>query len=148
MTDQWKVGKRKKQIHKQSNELAVLVGIVRDGQTIEQVAEHINELEFLALTAGANTMFKFIQKMKTPHPRTFIGTGKADEIEQYIKDHDIDMVIFDDDLTGKQTNILEKKFERKIIDRSTLILDIFANRAQTAQQRGAAQCPRFEQEKQ
>lgn len=134
MSDEWKVGKKAKKGLKKGKELAVIVGIVRDNQTLEQIEEYLDELEFLALTAGATTMKRYIQKMKGgPNSRTFIGQGKADEIEEYIKEHDIDMVIFDDDLTGKQTNILEKQFERKIIDRSTLILDIFANRAQTAQ---------------
>jgi GTP-binding protein HflX len=134
MADDWKVGKKGNKGLKKREENAVLVGIVRHGQTLEQIKEYLDELEFLALTAGAKTMKRYIQKMGGgPSSRTFIGQGKADEIEEYVKENDIDMVIFDDDLTGKQTNILEKQFERKIIDRSTLILDIFANRAQTAQ---------------
>jgi len=134
MSDEWKVGKQSKKGLKKEVEKAVLVGIVRENQTLEQIEEYLDELEFLALTAGAKTVKRYIQKMSGgPSSKTFIGQGKADEIEEYIKDNDIDMVIFDDDLTGKQTNILEKQFERKIIDRSTLILDIFANRAQTAQ---------------
>lgn len=133
MSDQWKIGKKKKKGIKQDGETAVLVGIVMEDQTLQQVEEYLDELEFLAQTAGAMTVKRFIQKLNSPHPRTFIGSGKADEIENYIKENDVDMVIFDDDLTGKQTNTLEKQFQRKIIDRSTLILDIFANRAQTAQ---------------
>ncbi|MDG2449544.1 MAG: GTPase HflX [Saprospiraceae bacterium] len=134
MADDWKVGKKGKKGLKKKDEKAVLVGIVRQDQTLEQIEEYLDELEFLALTAGANTIKRYIQKMSGgPSSKTFIGQGKADEIEDFIKENDIDMVIFDDDLTGKQTNILEKQFERKIIDRSTLILDIFANRAQTAQ---------------
>ncbi len=134
MADDWKVGKKGKKGLKKKDEKAVLVGIVRQDQTLEQIEEYLDELEFLALTAGANTIKRYIQKMSGgPSSKTFIGQGKADEIEDFIKENDIDMVIFDDDLTGKQTNILEKQFERKIIDRSTLILDIFANRAQSAQ---------------
>ena len=134
MSGEWKVGNQGKKSLRKKEERAVLVGIVRSDQTLEQIEEYLDELQFLALTAGASTVKRYIQKMSGgPSPKTLIGQGKADEIEGYIKDHDIDMVIFDDDLTGKQTNILEKQFERKIIDRSTLILDIFANRAQTAQ---------------
>lgn len=133
MSDKWKIGKNKEQSLKKSAEKAILVGIVRESQTLQQVEEYLEELEFLALTAGALTVKKYIQKLNSPHPRTFMGAGKAEEIELYIKENDVDMVIFDDDLTGKQTNILEKQFQRKIIDRSTLILDIFAKRAQTAQ---------------
>ncbi len=133
MSSQWKVGRKKEQNLKKGVEKAILVGIVRESQTLQLVEEYLEELEFLALTAGALTVKKYIQKLNSPHPRTFIGAGKAEEIELYIKENDVDMVIFDDDLTGKQTNILEKQFQRKIIDRSTLILDIFAKRAQTAQ---------------
>ncbi|MCL4155608.1 UNVERIFIED_CONTAM: hypothetical protein GTU68_035346 [Idotea baltica] len=102
-------------------------------QTKEQAEEYMDELEFLALTAGAKTIKRFVQKLQHPHKSTFVGKGKVEEIEQYIEHHEVDMVIFDDDLTGKQTNILEEIFKVKIIDRSTLILDIFASRAQTAQ---------------
>jgi GTP-binding protein HflX len=119
---------------KQQLEEAVLVGLVQREETEKQVEEYLDELEFLALTAGARTVKRFVQKMWTPDPRTFIGKGKVEEIAEYIKHHeDITMVIFDDDLSGKQTNILEKTLKVKIVDRSTLILDIFASRAQTAQ---------------
>ncbi|MCB0637778.1 MAG: GTPase HflX, partial [Lewinella sp.] len=119
---------------KQTLEEAVLVGLVQREETEKQVEEYLDELEFLALTAGARTVKRFVQKMWTPDPRTFIGKGKVEEIAEYIKTHeDINMVIFDDDLSGKQTNILEQTLKVKIVDRSTLILDIFASRAQTAQ---------------
>ena len=133
MAEDWKVGKKGKSGLKKEVEKAVLVGICRPDQTLDQIEEYLDELEFLALTAGATTHNRYIQKMGGPNPKTFIGQGKADEIEAYVEENDIDLVIFDDDLTGKQTNILEKQFKRKIIDRSTLILDIFAERAQTAQ---------------
>jgi GTP-binding protein HflX len=87
----------------------------------------------LADTAGAETIKVFTQRLKTPDSRYFIGKGKLEEILEYKEEHDVDMVIFDDDLTGKQTNLLEEELGVKIIDRSTLILDIFAKRAQTAQ---------------
>ncbi len=115
-------------------EYAVLVGLVTIEQSEEQIQEYLDELEFLALTAGAVSQKRFIQKLKHPNPRTFIGSGKVEEIRDYIESHEeINMVIFDDDLSGKQVNILEKEMKVKIIDRSSLILDIFARRAQTAQ---------------
>jgi GTPase len=115
-------------------EKAILVGIITQLQSEEKVHEYLDELEFLALTAGAETQERFTQRLPHPDPRTFIGSGKLKEIREYIIRHeDITMVIFDDDLTGKQTNIIEEELKVKIIDRSTLILDIFASRAQTAQ---------------
>ncbi|MBK9212094.1 MAG: GTPase HflX [Saprospiraceae bacterium] len=114
-------------------ERAVLVGVVQRNQTLPQVEEYLDELQFLALTAGAETVHRFIQKLDHPDNRSFVGKGKMEEIKQYVIEKDIDLLIFDDDLTGKQVNFLESTFKRKIIDRSTLILDIFAARAQTAQ---------------
>ncbi|NNE26931.1 MAG: GTPase HflX [Saprospiraceae bacterium] len=133
MSDQWQIGKQKKKGIAKKVENAILIGLVTKDQTAAEVDEYLAELKFLAETAGAKTVKTFVQKLKHPDVRTFVGKGKLEEIEQYIEDHDIDLVIFDDDLTGKQTNILEEQLKRKIIDRSTLILDIFANRAQTAQ---------------
>jgi GTP-binding protein HflX len=111
----------------------VVVGAIAPNQSIEQVMEYIDELEFLAETAGATIQHRFLQKMNNPNPRTYVGKGKAEEITIYVKDHDIDIIIFDDDLSAKQAGILEEMTGRKILDRSTLILDIFARRAQTAQ---------------
>lgn len=133
MSDSWDVGKKKKSGLNKGVENAVLVAIVRRNQEKEEVQEYLDELEFLALTAGAKSVKRFVQSIDHPNSRTFIGEGKALEISEYIENNDIDLVIFDDDLTAKQTNILEEMFKRKIIDRSTLILDIFANRARTAQ---------------
>lgn len=134
MSDNWNIGKQKKRGIKKTIEQAVLVGLVTKDQTVEQVDEYLAELEFLALTAGANAKKVFVQKMKHPNVRTFVGKGKLEEILEYIELHeDVSLVIFDDDLTGKQASILEEFLKIKIIDRSTLILDIFANRAQTAQ---------------
>jgi len=131
---EWNVGTAKKKGLRKKAEKAILVGIVTRDQTREQVDEYLDELEFLALTAGATTVKRYVQKLPHPLKSTFVGKGKVEEIEQYLEIHeDIDMVIFDDDLTGKQTNTLEEIFKIKIIDRSTLILDIFAGRAQTAQ---------------
>ncbi len=135
MSKGWNVGDKKQfQVTSEDRtERAVLVGVIQQDQTDEIIEEYLDELEFLALTAGAKTIKRFTQKLSHPDSRTFIGKGKLEEIVDYVEDHDIDMVIFDDDLSGKQTNILEQKLKRKIIDRSTLILDIFASRAQTAQ---------------
>lgn len=134
MSSQWNVGKKSRKGVKKGTEYAVLVGVVTYDQTAEQVKEYLDELEFLAETAGAVTLKRFVQNLKHPHVKTFVGKGKLEEIEEYIEKHEeISMVIFDDDLTGKQTGVLEEKLKVKIIDRSTLILDIFASRAQTAQ---------------
>ncbi len=130
---EWNLGTDRKKGIRKETEKAILVGLVMQNQTAEQAQEYMDELEFLAMTAGAKTVKRFVQKLQHPHKSTFVGKGKVEEIELYIEHHDVDMVIFDDDLTGKQTNILEEIFKVKIIDRSTLILDIFASRAQTAQ---------------
>jgi GTP-binding protein HflX len=115
-------------------EQVILVGVITRDQTEETITEYLDELEFLALTAGAKTVKRFVQKMDHPNRRTFVGKGKMEEIGEYIEMHEaITAVIFDDDLSGKQTNILEEELKVKIIDRSSLILDIFARRAQTAQ---------------
>ncbi|MBI1226067.1 MAG: GTPase HflX [Bacteroidetes bacterium] len=119
---------------KEETEYAILVGLVHGMQTEEQVTEYLNELEFLALTAGAESVKRYIQRLPTPNARTFIGSGKVEEIKKYIDNHEnVNMVIFDDDLSGKQVSSLEAELKVKIVDRSSLILDIFARRAQTAQ---------------
>lgn len=133
MSDNWQIGKQKAKGLAQQTENAVLVGVVSEGQLMVQAKEYLAELEFLARTAGAHTVKTFIQKLNRPNPRTFIGSGKLEEIKEYIEDRDISLIIFDDDLTGKQTNILEEELGLKIVDRSSLILDIFAARAQSAQ---------------
>lgn len=134
MANDWIIGEKDRKGIKKGMESAVLVGLVHQMQTEEQVQEYLDELEFLALTAGAETKRRFIQKLPHPDSRTFIGKGKLEEVQAFIdNDEDISMAIFDDDLTGKQVNILEEALKVKIIDRSTLILDIFASRAQTAQ---------------
>jgi GTP-binding protein HflX len=130
----WNLGEKERRGLKKTTEYAVLVGLVYQLQTEEMVEEYLDELEFLALTAGARSLKRFIQKLPHPDSRTFVGKGKLEEIQEYVEQNeDISMVIFDDDLTGKQVSILEETLKVKIIDRSTLILDIFASRAQTAQ---------------
>ncbi|MEO7175614.1 MAG: GTPase HflX [Saprospiraceae bacterium] len=134
MAKEWNLGDKKQYIPENSQEPTILVGLIQEGQNEQMVSEYLDELEFLAETAGAKAIKRFTQKMQSPDSRTFIGKGKAIEIKEYIEKHpDINMVLFDDDLTGKQTNILEEMLKVKIIDRSSLILDIFASRAQTAQ---------------
>lgn len=133
MANEWNLGQKKSGL-KQETEYAVTVGLIKRGQTEEQVNEYLDELEFLALTAGAVTVKRFTQKLDSPDNKTFVGSGKAAEIAEYVKTHEeVTMVIFDDDLSGKQTGVLEERMKVKIIDRSSLILDIFASRAQTAQ---------------
>lgn len=135
MDQGWNVGASSEQKGlARETEQVILVGIVTRDQTEEIITEYLDELEFLALTAGAKTVKRFVQKLDHPNRRTFVGKGKMEEIGEYIEAHeDITAVIFDDDLSGKQTNILEEELKVKIIDRSSLILDIFARRAQTAQ---------------
>lgn len=117
----------------QQEEKAVLVGLVHKDQTEVQVKEYLAELAFLASTAGAETVRWFYQKLPHPDSRTFVGKGKLEEIRDYVKSKGINLVIFDDELSGSQIQNIEKVLEVKTIDRSDLILDIFARRAKTAQ---------------
>jgi GTP-binding protein HflX len=117
-----------------ASENAVLVGLIQKDQTEQQVNEYLDELAFLAETAGAITIKRFTQKMSHPDSKTFLGKGKLEEIKNFISfKGNIDIVIFDDELTGAQIINIEKVIGKKIIDRSDLILDIFASRAKTAQ---------------
>ncbi|MDQ3016253.1 MAG: GTPase HflX [Bacteroidota bacterium] len=131
----WNLGEKQKNIGGPLLEKAVLIGAIVPPNTEEKIIEYLDELEFLAQTAGAETLKRYTQKMAHPDSRTYIGKGKVEEIGKYIEDHEIDLAIFDDDLTGKQTNILEEEWKIKIVDRTSLILDIFAARAQTSQAR-------------
>lgn len=117
----------------QKEERAVIVGLVSRTQTEEQAQEYLDELAFLAETAGAVTLKRFTQKMLHPDSKTFVGKGKLEEIKTFITLKDVQLVIFDDDLSGSQISNIEKILETKVIDRSDLILDIFASRAKTAQ---------------
>jgi len=119
----------------QPEEKAVLVAVMLQDQTEEQVNEYLEELAFLAETAGAKTQKKYIQKLAHPDSKTFIGKGKLEEIKNYIQGKDIRVVIFDDELSGSQITNIEKVLDCKTIDRSDLILDIFARRAKTSQAR-------------
>ena len=113
-------------------ERVVLVGIIRQEQSEEQVTEYLEELTFLTETAGAIPIRKFTQKIDIPNPRTYIGAGKLNEIEEYIKSQEIDLVIFDDELSPSQLRNVERQLECRVLDRTNLILDIFAGRAKTA----------------
>ncbi|RPH33366.1 MAG: GTPase HflX [Bacteroidales bacterium] len=113
-------------------ETAILVAVILQKQSDEEVNDYLEELEFLAETAGAVTKKRFLQKVDTPNPKTFIGSGKVIEIKEYADEHEIDLIIFDDELTPTQLRNLEKEFERRIMDRTNLILDVFAQRAKTA----------------
>lgn len=113
-------------------ERVVLVGIIRDKDQERTVNEYLEELEFLAETAGAETIKIFTQRMPQPHKRTFVGEGKLEEIKQFCKDNEIDCVIFDDELSPSQIRNIEKEVGLRIVDRTRLILDIFAQRAATA----------------
>src|SRR5450432_1477804 len=129
-------------LHQQ--EKAVLVSVIHKGQNETQVEEYLDELAFLAETAGAIALKRFTQKLPTPDGRTYVGTGKLNELKEYITLKDADLVIFDDDLTGTQINNIEKELKIKILDRSNLILDIFANRARTAQARAQVELAQLE----
>lgn len=111
------------------------MSLILPGQKEEQVEEFMDELAFLAETAGAITIKRFTQRLKSPDNATFIGSGKLQEIKSYVDEKEIDLVIFDDDLSGSQIRNIEKELKIKILDRSNLILDIFASRAMTAQAR-------------
>jgi len=119
-------------ISKETTEKAVVVGLITPAQPEGKVAEYLDELVFLADTAGGEVVRRFTQKLDGPNPRTFVGQGKLAEIKEYVEKNDIGMVIFDDDLSTKQIANIEKELQVKILDRSSLILDIFAKRAQTA----------------
>ncbi|HEV7230090.1 MAG TPA: GTPase HflX [Bacteroidia bacterium] len=113
-------------------ETAVLIGVINRKQDAAQVQEYLDELAFLTETAGAMPVKQFVQRVEKPDPSTFIGSGKIKEIEQYIKDNKIDLVVFDDELSPAQQRNIEKEFKKKVLDRNRLILDIFAQRARTA----------------
>lgn len=118
--------------HRPLKESAVLIGVIRKNQTEEETTEYLEELAFLAETAGADTSGIFTQKIDVPNPKTFIGTGKLIEIKQFIIENEVDLAIFDDELQPTQLRNIEKELKIRILDRTNLILDIFAQRAQTA----------------
>ena len=117
------------------NERAVLVGLITPTQNEAKANEYLDELAFLADTAGAVTVKKFLQRCDAPNRTSFVGKGKLEEIAKYVEENDIALAIFDDDLTTKQVSFIEKEVKVKVLDRTSLILDIFAARAKTANAR-------------
>ncbi|MFZ4680584.1 MAG: GTPase HflX [Flavobacterium sp.] len=113
-------------------ERTVIVGIVTQNQNEEKLTEYLDELEFLTYTAGGEVIKRFSQKLEKPNPKTFLGTGKMDEISSYIKEKNISTVIFDDELSPSQQKNISKILDCKVLDRTNLILDIFAQRAETS----------------
>ena len=113
-------------------EKTVIAGVITQNQSEEKLTEYLDELEFLTFTAGGEVIKRFSQKMERPNPKTFLGTGKIEEINVYIKEHDVKTVIFDDELTPSQQKNLTRELDCKVLDRTNLILDIFAQRAETS----------------
>lgn len=125
-------------------EKTVLVGIINSRQDVLQSKEYLDELAFLAFTAGGEVMNRFTQKIDFPNPKTFIGSGKMQEVLDYVKENDISSVIFDDELTPAQQGNIEKTLKVKVLDRTGLILDIFAQRAQTSYARTQVELAQYE----
>jgi GTP-binding protein HflX len=128
---------------KVSSEKAVLIGVITQHQDEDKSTEFLDELEFLVTTAGGVSIKRYVQKLEKPHPKTFIGTGKLEEVKRYIDTHNVGTAIFDDELSPAQLRNIEKVLDCKILDRTNLILDIFAQRAQTSYARtqvALAQC--------
>lgn len=125
-------------------EKVVLVGIINKQQNEEKSKEYLDELEFLSYTAGGKVIGRFVQKMDTPNPKTFIGTGKMEELAAFITQHQIDAVVFDDELSPAQQKNIEKIVGIKVLDRTTLILDIFAQRAQTSYARTQVELAQYQ----
>ncbi|MDX1545101.1 MAG: GTPase HflX, partial [Christiangramia sp.] len=127
-----------------SFERAVLIGIVTREQDEDKLEEYLDELEFLTYTAGGEVIKRFSQKMDVPNPKTFIGSGKMEDVRQFVKEEDIGAVIFDDELSPAQQKNIEKILKCKILDRTGLILDIFAQRAKTSYARTQVELAQYE----
>ncbi|NNM23628.1 MAG: GTPase HflX [Flavobacteriaceae bacterium] len=128
----------------QEYEKTVLIGVITKLQDEEKSKEYMDELEFLAYTAGGEVVKRFTQKIDMPNPKTFIGSGKMEEVKAFVDEHDIGTAIFDDELTPGQQRNIERLLECKIIDRTNLILDIFAQRAQTSYARTQVELAQYE----
>ena len=127
-----------------SYERAVLIGIVTKHQDEDKLEEYLDELEFLTYTAGGEVVKRFTQKMDMPNPKTFIGSGKMDDVREFVKENEIGAVIFDDELSPAQQKNIEKILKCKILDRTNLILDIFAQRAKTSYARTQVELAQYE----
>ncbi|MDA0678163.1 MAG: GTPase HflX, partial [Bacteroidetes bacterium] len=125
-------------------EKAVLIGVINREQPLEKVEEYLDELAFLTYTAGGEVIKRFIQKVDIPNPKTLIGSGKMEEVEAFVEENQVATVIFDDELTPAQQNNIEKILKCKILDRTGLILDIFAQRAQTSYARTQVELAQYE----
>jgi GTP-binding protein HflX len=125
-------------------EKAILIGIITNTQDEDRVNEYLDELSFLTLTAGGTVSKRFTQRMDTPHPKTFIGSGKMEDVLAYVKMHDISTVVFDDELTPAQQGNIEQLLKCKILDRTGLILDIFAQRAKTSYARTQVELAQYQ----
>ena len=126
------------------SEKAVLIGIITQHQDEKQSEEFLDELEFLTSTAGGITVKRFVQKLEKPNPKTFLGTGKLEEVKAYIETHNIGTAIFDDELTPAQIRNIENYLDCKILDRTNLILDIFASRAQTSSAKAQVELAQYQ----
>ena len=133
-----------RQTREDREERCILIGAITRLQPEEKVEEYLDEMDFLARTAGATTVARFTQKMDKPDSYTFLGSGKMDEIHAYIQEHDIDLALFDDELTPSQLKNIERLFEIKVMDRTNLILDIFAARAQTSYARTQVELAQYQ----
>lgn len=131
-------------IDKESSERTVLVALITPRQDEKKTMEYLDELEFLADTAGAVVVKKFTQRTDGPNSRTYVGKGKLEEIKNYVEENEVGLVIFDDDLTTKQVSNIERELQVKILDRTSLILDIFAKRAQTANARTQVELAQYQ----
>lgn len=127
-----------------SYEKTILIGLITQFQDEEMSKEYLDELEFLAFTAGGEVKKRFIQKLEVPHPKTFIGTGKLEEVKKFVDENEIGVAIFDDELSPAQQKNIERILQCKIIDRTNLILDIFAQRAQTSYARTQVELAQYE----
>ena len=127
-----------------SHEKTILVGVINSLQNIEQVKEYLDELEFLTFTAGGKVQKRFVQKIDPPNTKTFIGSGKIEEVMNYVKANDISSIIFDDELTPTQQGNIEKILKIKVLDRTGLILDIFAQRAQSSYARNQVELAQYQ----
>ncbi|NMB50899.1 MAG: GTPase HflX, partial [Bacteroidales bacterium] len=128
----------------QQAERAILIGICYPGQDERETQDYIDELSFLAETAGAVPVKRFIQKADLQNPRTFVGSGKISEIATYVSDNRIDIAVFDDELSGSQIRNIEKILNCRILDRTNLILDIFAKRARTSYARTQVELAQYQ----
>ena len=125
-------------------EKAVLIGVMNQYQNEDKVTEYLDELEFLTYTAGGEVEERFVQRIDVPNPKTYIGSGQMEEVRKYVKENDIGSVIFDDELSPAQQNNIEKLLRCKVLDRTSLILDIFAQRAKTSYARTQVELAQYE----